>query len=164
MMVTTSTIPSHEYSVKNTSIDIDKKQYSNKSIAVIAGISENYGVDIVKTFNKSINIPKFKVFLEDLRRRYFLENLCIYLDNLSVHTSNEIKERLDELSIRYIYNPIYSPDFNPIENIFSIAKRMVKKKRLQAIMSDEKPDIEHLIHESFEQINRTSIINCIANS
>ena len=86
---------------------------------MIAGISEEYGIDIVMTFDRSVNKYKFKCFLEELRRRYFLENLCIFLDNLSVHTSNEIKERLDELSIKYIYNAVYSPDFNSIENIFS---------------------------------------------
>ena len=88
------------------------------------------------TFHRSINKYKFKCFLEELRSKYFLENLCIYLDNLSVHTSQEIKDRLDELSIKYIYNPVYSPDFNPIENIFSIAKRNIKKRRLKAIMNE----------------------------
>ena len=129
-MVTTSTIPSHEWSQKNTSVDIDPKQYSNKAIAVIAGILDEYGVDIVMTFKRSVNKYKFKCFLEELRRRYFLENLCIYMDNLSVHTSDEIKERLDELSIKYIFNPVYSPQFNPIENMFGVSKRYIKKKRL----------------------------------
>ena len=109
-------------------------------------MSAEYGVDIVMTFNSSINKQKFKCFLEELRRRYFLENLCIYLDNLSVHTSKEIRERMDELSIKYIFNPIYSPDFNPIETIFSIAKGKVKRKRLEAIIKEEKVNVNDLIY------------------
>ena len=70
----------------------------------------------------SINIEKFKVYLDELRARYFFDDICIYLDNLSVHRSNAVKERMDELSIAYIYSPIYSPDYNPIEYVFSIAK------------------------------------------
>jgi len=70
----------------------------------------------------SINIEKFKVYLDELRARYFFDDICIYLDNLNVHRSNAVKERMDELSIAYIYSPIYSPDYNPIEYVFSIAK------------------------------------------
>ena len=74
------------------------------------------------TYDKSINIEKFKIYLEELRRKYFFDDLCIYMDNLSVHISNAIKERLEELSIKCIYAPVYSPEFNPIESCFSVAK------------------------------------------
>ena len=74
-------------------------------------------------FDFSVDKPKFKVFLDELRARYFMDDICIYFDNLSVHKSNEVKERMDELSIAYIFSPIYSPDYNPIEYVFSIAKK-----------------------------------------
>ena len=44
------------------------------------------------------------------------------MDNLSVHRSKATKERMDELSIAFVFGPPYSPDFNPIESVFSIAK------------------------------------------
>ena len=85
-------------------------------------------------FDNSVNIPKFKVFLDELRRRYFLDELCLYLDNLSVHRSNAIKERCEELSIAIVFSPIASPELNPVEYAIGIAKLRIKKKRLQAIM------------------------------
>ena len=54
------------------------------------------------------------------------------MDNLSVHRSNEVKDRMNEMSIGYIFGPPYSPDYNPIESVFSIAKREIKTKRLEA--------------------------------
>jgi len=57
------------------------------------------------------------------------------MDNLSVHRSNAVKDRLNEMSIPYIFGPPYSPDYNPIELIFSIAKRELKIKRLRAILN-----------------------------
>ena len=57
------------------------------------------------------------------------------MDNLSVHRSNAVKWRMDEMSIPYIFGPPYSPDFNPIELVFSIAKRELKKERLKAILN-----------------------------
>ena len=73
-------------------------------------------------FDDSVNIDKFKVFLDELRSKYFFDDICIYMDNLSVHISRVIKERLDELGFAYVYGPPYSPDFNGVESVFSIVK------------------------------------------
>ena len=101
---------------------------------MLAGVSAEYGVDLVMTFKKSVNITKFKIYIEELRRKYFFDDLCLYFDNLSVHRSNDVKERLEELGIKYIFAPVYSPDLNPIEFVFSIVKREIKKERLKAIL------------------------------
>ena len=82
------------------------------------------------TFEKSVNISKMKIYIEELRSRYFFDDLCIYMDNLAVLRSNIIKERLDELGIAYVYSPPYSPDLNPIETVFSFVKSNIKKKRM----------------------------------
>ena len=74
-------------------------------------------------FDFSVDKEKFKVFLHELRARYFIDDICIYIDNLRVHTSKEIIARMDELSTAYVFSPIYSPDYNPIEYVFSIAKK-----------------------------------------
>ena len=102
-------------------------------IATIAGVSQERGVDIVMSFKYSVNKEKFKVFLDELRAKYFYEDICILMDNLSVHRSNDIMERLDELSIEYVFSPPYSPDFNPIESVFSIYKNKIKRWRLKSI-------------------------------
>ena len=109
------------------------KHLNRETIAVLAGVSLEYGVDLVKTFPNSVNIPKFKTYLEELRSKFLFEDLCIFMDNLAVHRSRIIKERLDELSIAYVYCPPYSPEFNGIETVFSIFKKKLKKKRLQCI-------------------------------
>ena len=74
---------------------------------------------MVMQFKQSVNIPKFKVFLEELRAKYFLDDICIYFDNLAVHRSKAVIERMEELSIGYIYGPIASPEMNAIEYVFS---------------------------------------------
>lgn len=89
------------------------------------------------TFKNSVNIPKFKIYLEELRAKYFFDDICIYFDNLSVHRSLEVRNRLDELSIAYVYSPPYSPDFNGIESVFSIFKNQLKKERIKAIVRKE---------------------------
>ena len=70
-MITKSTIATHEWSKKNSNYKIDMKNYAKQTVAVIAGISKEYGLDIICTYDRSINIPKFKEFLQNLRDKYF---------------------------------------------------------------------------------------------
>ena len=69
-----------------------------------------------------------------MRDKFFYEDICVYMDNLSVHRSREVRDRMDELSIPYIFSPPYSPDYNPIEMVFSMFKSEMKVKRLAAIL------------------------------
>ena len=112
-------------------------------------------------FKKSVNIPKFKVYLDELRRRYFYDDICLYIDNLSVHKSKEITSRMDELSIAYVFSPIYSPDYNPVEYVFAMAKREIKERRLRAIVNEEQFDLWEVIKNSFGSINRLKIAHCV---
>ena len=73
-------------------------------------------------FQKSVNVDKFKEYLEKLREENEDAKICIFMDNLTAHTSNKSKEAMNKLGFRYIYNVAYSPDFNPIEFIFSKVK------------------------------------------
>ena len=47
---------------------------------------------------------------------------ALYLDQLRCHKSNVIKALFTELDILPIYNVSYSPEFNPIESVFSLIK------------------------------------------
>ena len=68
---------------------------------------------------------------------------------------------MDELSIAYIFSPIYSPDYNPIEYVFSIAKKEVKMTRLKAILNEEEIDLYSVIEKAFSSINRLKIAHCV---
>ena len=116
---------------------------------MLAGISEDGGVDLVMQFKDSIDKAKFKIFIENLRAKYFFDDICIYMDNLSVHKSNDVRERLEELSIGVVFCPVYSPDLNPIENIFSMAKDSIKKDRLRAIVNEEEIDLNKVVTKAF---------------
>lgn len=60
----------------------------------------------------------------------------LVMDQLSIHKSIETKALLDELGFYYSYTPVYDPKFNGIEEVFSMAKRLIKKKRLELIIKN----------------------------
>ena len=49
-------------------------------------------------------------------------------DNTSIHTANLIKDWLKDHAIEVIEWPPHSPDLNPIENLWSMLKRLVYEK------------------------------------
>ena len=96
-------------------------------------------------FDNSVNIEKFMIYIEELRARYFFDDLCLYMDNLSVHISKVVKYRLDELGIAYVYGPPYSPDFNGVESVFSIVKQKIKQARLKAIVNGDQINLKRVV-------------------
>jgi transposase len=53
----------------------------------------------------------------------------VVMDNLSSHRSTTAIEAIEAVGARVVYLPPYSPDLNPIENIFSKVKQLFRKFR-----------------------------------
>jgi transposase len=62
------------------------------------------------------------------------EDLCpalrpadvVCMDNLSAHQSPKVREAIESRGARLEYLPAYSPDFNPIENMWSKVKESLR--------------------------------------
>ena len=52
------------------------------------------------------------------------------MDSLPVHRGEEVQTVMDELDIEVMWAPKYSPDYNPIELVFSQIKALMKRLRL----------------------------------
>ena len=61
---------------------------------------------------------------------------------------------MDDLNFRYVYNPSYMPLANPIEECFSVAKRVYKKLKLNGLAKGNELDHERMIRKGFESVNR----------
>ena len=86
------------------------------------------------------------------------------MDNLSFHKSKDIKERMNELGFHYTYTPPYSPQYNGVENVIGIGKKMVKERRLELIQNGEEEDIPKIIRDCFTSIGQQPVAKCIARS
>lgn len=54
------------------------------------------------------------------------------MDNMRSHHAKVVKNLLDEKHIQYLYLPPYSPDYNPIENMWSKIKANMRKQKVRA--------------------------------
>ena len=75
----------------------------------------------------------------EMVEKYFKEYLVkelkpgqiVVLDNASYHKRKGIQRVLEEVGCKLLFLPAYSPDFNPIEQLWSQLKRLVKKSMRQ---------------------------------
>ena len=126
MMVTKSTFPKVEWSLPNKPMCLDIGQQNTKPIAVLGAVSRENGMDMYMLFKKSVDQMKFKTFLQELRDKYPFDDIHLIMDNLSVHKTLSVRERMDELGFEYSWIPPYSPQYNGIEEVWSQVKRKIK--------------------------------------
>ena len=96
-MITKSTIPAREFRFSYKRVEIMQQSLNDDPIAVLVGVSKECGIDLVMTFENSVNKEKFKQFASKLRQKYPFYRICLYLDNLSVHRSLEVRQHLERL-------------------------------------------------------------------
>jgi transposase len=65
------------------------------------------------------------------------------MDNMRVHHSRVSKEAYKELKLTPIFNIAYSPQFNPIESVFSMIKSNYKKQLLKNLIEKHKVQTRH---------------------
>ena len=142
-------------------LKIDMKLNDQKTTAVVAAISAEKGVEMVMTFEQSVNQHKFKKFMLALRNKYPFRPMAIICDNLPAHKTNLVKKASQELNLELIFNVPYSPDYNAIEFIFGKVKTAFKKKKLDSWVNELNKTTPELVQESFNEVTKKDCINCI---
>ena len=98
---------------------IDQANLNETTLALLAGISKANGLEHYQIFEKSVNTEKFKEYLAGVRAANPDKKICLFMDNLGAHTCDASIEEMKKLKIRWIFNVRYSPQYNPIELVFS---------------------------------------------
>lgn len=92
----------------------------NRSRQTLLMAVASTGVGAWKAFDGSCNKSLFADFvrteLAALPQKYVL------MDNVAFHRSDVVLEALREAGKQALFSPPYSPDYNPIENVFSVLK------------------------------------------
>ena len=67
VMFTLRSVNNKEFSNRLQNIEMDYKSINIKTTAVVAAIAHEHGVLYYRCFDRSVNIDKFKVFIDELR-------------------------------------------------------------------------------------------------
>jgi transposase len=83
----------------------------------------------------------------------------LVMDNLQTHKVKGVAEAVHARDARLLFLPPYSPDFNPIEQVFSKIKTELRRRELRTIAA-----LEDAFGQSLDWITRADAVNYFANS
>jgi transposase len=68
----------------------------------------------------------FEAYVERVLCPSLKSRQVVVMDNLTAHKGERVKELIEQRRCELLYLPPYSPDLNPIEEAFSMIKRILK--------------------------------------
>jgi transposase len=85
------------------------------------------------TFSGGTTVEKFNQYLVNDLLPYLNPDSVLVMDNMKSHHAKAIKQLLEKAKVRYIFLPPYSPDLNPIENLWSKVKALLRKFKARTL-------------------------------
>ena len=162
---TKRSISLREWSQKNSNLAIDQKDIMIGYRSVLASITSHEGIALRQYYAQAITGKDFADFLVKLRLRYPKRKLAVFMDQLRVHKE---LEHVQPMYIRHkitpIFNVAYSPEFNPIEAVFSKVKAIFNRRRLNCLVRKIGFNIDETIKLAFRSISKDHCTACVRKS
>lgn len=88
------------------------------------------GIVLSRVFQGPTDASIFNDFIEELLQhcgRWPEPKSVLVMDNASFHHSESLEQMCSQAGVKLVYLPPYSPDLNPIEELFSEVKAFIKR-------------------------------------
>ena len=110
-------------------------------------------------FNGPINGECFLLYVNQFLVPTLKPNDIVIMDNLGSHKSQAIKIAIAKAGARVLFLPPYSPDLNPIEQMFSTLKNTLRKAKGRSVEA-----IEAAIAKAISAIAKQQCQNYLTNA
>jgi transposase len=80
-------------------------------------------------FSGTLNKELFAEYIKTQLKPTLADDDILLMDNCSVHKSKLVKDTLRECNITVLWLPRYSPDYNPIELLWSYIKSILRREK-----------------------------------
>jgi transposase len=77
--------------------------------------------------DRPMNGIAFKAYVEQMLAPTLKPGDIVIMDNLPAHKVEGVRKAIEETGAYLVYLPPYSPDFNPIEQVFAKLKALLRK-------------------------------------
>lgn len=95
---------------------------------VVAGLRLE-GLTAPAVFDGPIDTPTFGAYVDQVLVPTLRPGDVVVLDNLAVHKRPEVRAAIEAVGAQVRFLPPYSPDFNPIEQVFAKLKAFLRAAR-----------------------------------
>ena len=97
-----------------------------ENLTLVAALSLA-GLDAPMLLDGAMDTVAFDRYVEQVLVPALHPGQLVILDNLSVHKQEPIRRTIAAAGCRVLFLPSYSPDFNPIEQVFSKIKAYIRR-------------------------------------
>ena len=91
------------------------------------------GITAPCLFDGAINGELFLAYIEQQLAPTLTPGDVVIMDNLRSHKVTGVRQAIEARSASLLYLPLYSPDLNPIEQVFSKLKAMLRTESARKI-------------------------------
>ena len=103
-----------------------------KTSTFIAGLRED-GLIAPTVFDGAINAALFIAYVEQVLVPTLRAGDIVVMDNLASHKKPAVRQAIEAAGATLRFLPAYSPDLNPIEQVFAKLKAMLRAKALRTV-------------------------------
>jgi transposase len=96
----------------------------------------------------------FLTFIEESLLPQLKSGHVVIMDNVKFHLQASVASRIESRGAKVVFLPPYSPDFSPIENMWSKIKNTLRKLAPRTLREFKKS-----IRIAFEEISKTDLVN-----
>lgn len=134
-----------------------KPFYRGSKVSVIGAITSSKVLAIM-TMNGSMDATAFEVYISQCLVPQLWPGAVVIMDNLTAHKVDSIVPLIEAVGAKVLYMSPYSPEFNPIEHLWS---------QLKAFLRQFSPTTSHmvdtLIATAMDLINSAHLRNWFAH-
>jgi transposase len=103
-----------------------------KTMTFLAALRHD-GITAPCVFDGPINGASFLSYVEQFLKPTLKPGDIVVLDNLGSHKSKAVRQAIKAVGARLVFLPPYSPDLNPIEQVFAKLKHLLRKAKERTV-------------------------------
>src|SRR5437660_4472908 len=112
---------------------VDKVPHGHwKTTTFICGLRYD-GVTAPFVLDGPMDGPHFLAYVEQILAPTLKKGQIVFLDNVSTHKVDGVEEAIETRGARAVFLPAYSPDLNPIEQLFARLKSFLRKMKARTV-------------------------------
>jgi putative transposase len=138
---------------------IDKVPQGKWKTATFLAALRNDRIEAPCVFDGPINGERFRAYVEQFLVPTLKPNDIVILDNLASHKGKAVRKAIRDVGARLLFLPKYSPDLNPIEQVFAKIKAFVRKAAPRTLDATS-----HAIAQALVTINPAECKNYLAGA
>lgn len=112
---------------------VGKVPHGHWKTATFLAALRNDRIDAPCLFDGPINGERFLAYVEQFLVPTLKPGDVVILDNLGSHKGKSVRQAIRAVGARLVFLPKYSPDLNPIEQVFAKLKTLLRKASARSL-------------------------------